>query len=61
MEVTTLEDICYLPPSFLIQCQNPHHDATLKQHLEWQESFKSPRIHISEVTFHLGIIWGYHK
>ena len=30
MEVTANEDICYLPPSSLIQCPTPHYDATLK-------------------------------
>ena len=30
MEVTALEDICYLPPSSLIQCPTPRYDATLK-------------------------------
>ena len=30
VEVTALEDICYLPLSSLIQCPTPRHDATLK-------------------------------
>ena len=30
MEVTANEDICYLPPSSLIQCSTPRYDATLK-------------------------------
>ena len=30
MEVTALEDICYLPPSSLIQCSTSCYDATLK-------------------------------
>ena len=30
MEVTTLQDICYLPPSSLIQCPTLRYDATLK-------------------------------
>ena len=30
MEVTALEDICYLPPSSLIQCLTSRYDATLK-------------------------------
>ena len=30
MEVTALQDICYLPPSSLIQCPTLHYDATLK-------------------------------
>ena len=30
MEVTTLQDICYLPPSSLIQSLTLRYDATLK-------------------------------
>ena len=30
MEVIALQDICYLPPSSLIQCSTFHYDATLK-------------------------------
>ena len=30
MEVTALEDICYLPPSSLIQCPTLRYDAILK-------------------------------
>ena len=30
MEVIVIEDICYLPPSSLIQCPTPRYDATLK-------------------------------
>ena len=32
VKVTDLEDICYLPPSSLIQCLTPRYDATLKKY-----------------------------
>ena len=61
MEVTTPTDICYPPPSSLIQCPTPRDEATLKLYSGGQEGFKPPQINVSDVTFHLGKIWDYHK
>ena len=55
MEVIAFTDICYPPPSSLIQYLTPLcHKVPLKQYIKGMGMFQATLDKYSEVTFHLG-------
>ena len=59
MEVTALEDICYLPPSSLIQYLTPRYDAILKNVQDDRKVLITLDLNLRG-DFHLGHILDYH-